>query len=156
MVSEWLHSHLRVSRRPHKPLVGLLVVVVFRSVPRSSISISSFHCLFHFSFLSFLFRRVGLRSFRSLKELVGASAYLSERVRPMTLDGDTPFGEVSAPRLRKDRSSWRKKIWIEFLFPMGPTSPRRPSHPPPPIALPSAAPGMSRRFSRAQHGSAVH
>ncbi|CAN0331474.1 unnamed protein product [Ectocarpus sp. 4 AP-2014] len=31
---------------------------------------------------------------RSLKELVGASPYLSERVRPMTLDGDTPFREV--------------------------------------------------------------
>eukprot|EP00752_Nemacystus_decipiens_P007203 g6448.t1 len=30
---------------------------------------------------------------RSLKELVEASAYLRERVRPMTLDGDTPFGE---------------------------------------------------------------
>ncbi|CAN0357973.1 unnamed protein product, partial [Hapterophycus canaliculatus] len=27
---------------------------------------------------------------RSLKGLVGASPYLSERVRPMTLDGDTP------------------------------------------------------------------
>ncbi|CAN0454263.1 unnamed protein product, partial [Ectocarpus sp. 8 AP-2014] len=31
---------------------------------------------------------------RSLKELVGASPFLSERVRPMTLDGDTPFREV--------------------------------------------------------------
>ncbi|CAM9670030.1 unnamed protein product, partial [Scytosiphon promiscuus] len=30
---------------------------------------------------------------RSLKGLVGASPFLSERVRPMTLDGDTPFGE---------------------------------------------------------------
>lgn len=32
---------------------------------------------------------------RSLKELIGASSYLSERVRPMTLDGDTPFSEAS-------------------------------------------------------------